>query len=232
MSLESFFGLEDSDSQGSAEASEAFKEQMRKNAKVIKTMAKTQKKLKKDEDKLAALLIAYIKDPAKQDIVFLIVRLLQENVPGPFILAILSIGDPQLERDLILLLNPKQLEGEKKPQQLITFSDQALSGQDPLPQSVKDKLNSWGTLILRSGSFAPTRTLQSVLTPDQKLKSLVLNLIEYSLDGFFKRHGLNLDSSRNRQFALLSIQSVLIQLRDLSGAMSDVERFETDSTQQ
>ena len=99
MTLESFFGLEEGESQGSAEASEIFREQMRKNAKAIKGMTAHQQKQKKKEDKLAQILVKFIQDQSKADVVFLVIKLLQKNVPGAFILAILSIANAELEAE-------------------------------------------------------------------------------------------------------------------------------------
>jgi len=72
-----------------------------------------------------------------------------------------------------------------------------------------------------------SKTLETVLTPKQKLKSIVLDLIDYSLAAYFDRHGIDLSNERVRQFALLSIQSVLIKLRDTAREKTDAEIIET-----
>lgn len=227
MSLESFFGLEEGESAGSKEASEAFREQMRKNAKAIKAMGKHQKKQKAQEDKLARILASFLQDPRKQAAVFLVVKLLQDNVPGAFILAILSISDANLQDKI--KENLSQLEnkveaidgGETKESPLINFG-----GDGTLPETVKQELNDWGELIYRTGALLPNKTLTTVLTSDYKLKSIVLDLIDYSLEEYFSRHGLELSKERTRQFALISIQSVLIRLRELTSSMTDSEIIE------
>jgi hypothetical protein len=237
MSLESFFGLEEGESQGSAEAAEKFREQARKNAKAIKAMTGHQKKQKKKEDKLAKILVRFIQDQSKSDIVFLVVKLLQENVPGAFILAILAIANAELEAELKAHFEEERQERAKAlaagggeqgeaPEAatataLINFSD------DKLPSEVRDELNAWGESILEAGLMMPGKTLETVLTPAQKLKSLVLDLIDYSLEEYFRRHGLDLSNERIRQFALLSIQSVLIKLREVSRVKTDAEIIET-----
>ncbi len=219
MSLESFFGLEESESSGSAEASEKFREQMRKNAKAIKAMGKHQKKQSAQEDKLAKILISFLKDPSKEAAVFLVVKLLQDNVPGAFILAVLSISDSRLQKDtmesLSLLLQSKESD-------IIKFRENEILSDD-----FKQELNEWGELIYRAGALLPSKTLNSVLTQDYKLKSIVLDLIDYSLEEYFKRKALEYSKEKTRHFALLSIQSVLIKLRDLTQEMSDVEWMES-----
>lgn len=228
MSLESFFGLEDGESSGSAESAEKFREQMRKNARAIKAMGAHQQKKKKKEDRLAQILVKFLQDQSKTEVVFLVVKLLQENVPGAFILAILAIANAELEKELELHFQenkPEQSEAgspQAEPKSLIHFA-----GDSELPEQVKLELNAWGEAILKAGLMLPGRTLETVLTPEQKLKSIVLDLINYSLEEYFDRHGLDFSPQKVKQFALLSIQSVLVQLRNASMQKSDAEIIET-----
>jgi len=219
MSLENFFGLEEGESQGSAEAAEIFREKMRKNAKAIKAMAKNQQKQKQKEDKLAKILIGYLRDQSKSDIVYLIIRLLEQNIPGAFILAILMIADPRLEQ---------QLEVDLKENSNETLM-QSFSGVATLPENIKAELNAWGDEILKAGLLRPQKTLDSVLTPEHKLKSLVLDLIDFALEEYFERTGLNFSEDKIRKFALLAVQSVLIQLKDTAEKQSDTEIIETST---
>jgi hypothetical protein len=224
MSLESFFGLEEGESQGGAEATEKFREQMRKNAVAITAMGGHQKRQKKKEDKLAQILVRFLQDQSKSDLVFLVVKLLQENVPGAFILATLSIGNAELEKELRASF--AQLEAPKGV--LAQFSvDSKLPEVAKLPPNIRQDLNAWGEGILKAGLMMPGRTLQTVLTSEHKLKSLVLDLIDYSLESYFERHGLEIADSNIRQFALLSIQTVLVKLKEMNQKMSDAEIIET-----
>lgn len=236
MSLESFFGLEDSESSGSAESSEKFREQMRKNSKAIKAMNAHQKKQKKKEDKLAKLLVRFIQDRSKGDMVFLVVKLLQENVPGAFILAVLSLADPELEKELHeslkALTAPSEDEAltEAAPTAKPITQNDKLPQIISLPQNLRDDLNAWGDAILKAGALMPGKTLKSVLTPENKLKSIVLDVIDYSLEAYFDRHGLKITDQNIRQFALISIQSILIQLRELHQSKPDEAWIEGDLT--
>ncbi|QQR55046.1 hypothetical protein IPG41_00500 [Candidatus Peregrinibacteria bacterium] len=100
MSLESFFGLDtQGTAPGSAESREAFQEMMRESAKAAAAIGAHQAAQKKQEDKLAKVLMKMLKDPKKADIVFLVIKLLQENVPGAFVLAMLLISDSELEKN-------------------------------------------------------------------------------------------------------------------------------------
>lgn len=222
MSLESFFGLDtDSSAPGSAEARERFQEMMRESAKAAGAIGAHQAQQKKKEDKLARLLIKYLKDPAKADIVFLVIKLLQENVPGAFVLAMLSISDAELEKELLENFD----QGKPEDSALAQFEGEAF-----IPDSIKKELNAWGDSILKAGLLLPGKTLQGVLTPDQKLKSLVLDILQFSLEEFFYRRGLEFSEEKIRQVALLSIQMVLLKLRQVNQEKSDIEIIETPLT--
>ncbi len=224
MSLESFFGLEEGESSGGVEANEKFREQMRKNAKAIKAMTGHQQRQKKKEDRLAKILVKFMQDQTKGDLVFLVVKLLQANVPGAFILAILSIASGDLERELKETFKELNMSGDTK---LDISAQEKLPEIAKLPPNLRADLNAWGESILKAGLMLPGKTLETVLTPDHKLKSIVLDLIDYSLEEYFERHGLDFSQSNIRQFALLSIQSVLISLRDASRNKTDAEIIET-----
>ncbi len=219
MSLESFFGLDTEGSGASAEAREKFQEQMRESAKAIKNMSANQAAQKQQEDKLAKILMRFMKDASKSDIVFLVVKLLQEDVPGMFILAVLSIADPDLEKEIMA----QHDKGEPIENSALT----TVPGEAFIPDEIKRELNAWGNGILASGLKLPGKTLHSVLTPDQKLKSLILDLLQFSLEEYFHRHGLDFSEDKIRQVALLSIQSVLIKLRDAAKEKTDAEIIES-----
>ncbi len=217
MSLESFFGL-DTQGPGSPESQEQFQEQMRESARAVANMGAHQAAQKKKEDKLATLLIRLMRDSGKSDIVFLVVKLLEENVPGAFILAVLSIADSEMEKELTVNFQ----EGKSDESALRT-----IPGEEFIPDEIKHQLNAWGDAILSAGLMLPGKTLQTVLTPDQKLKSLILDLLQFSLEEYFQRHGLDFSEDKIRQVALLSIQSVLLKLREAAREKSDIDIIES-----
>lgn len=221
MSLEDFFGLDNADGQMSQEAAEKFREQMRKSAAAGKAIAGHHAQQKKKEGKLAHIFVKFLQSKGQSDIVFLIVRLLEQNVPGAFILSMLLISDTELEKDLEI--NLKEKAQSQLPENMLEQID-----DETLPNNVKAELNAWGFEILKAGLMLPNRTLQAVLTPDQKLKSIILDLLVYSLDEYFDRHGLVFDDEKLKQFALISIQSVLIKLREAADKMPDEELIEME----
>lgn len=217
MSLESFFGL-DTEASGSAEAREKFQEMMRESAKAAKAISGHQAAQKAQEDKLAKILMRYMKDPAKSDIVFLVIKLLQENVPGAFILAVLSIADPEMEKEL--RANFEAIKPEEGA--VATFGEELT-----VPEGIRIEIHAWGDGILKAGLLLPGKTLQNVLTPELKLKSLVLDLLQFSLEEFLDRRGVEFSEDRIRQVCLLSIQMVLVRLREVAKEKSDIQIIET-----
>ena len=107
----------------------------------------------------------------------------------------------------------------------ITFALRAV-GEEFIPDEIKKELNAWGDAILSAGLLLPGKTLLTVLTPDQKLKSILLDLLQFSLEEYFYRRGLEFAEDKIRQVALLSIQTVLIRLRDRSREQTDIDIIE------
>lgn len=216
MSLESFFGLE-TEGQGSPESLEQFQEQMRENARAIKNMSAHQAAQKKKENKLAQVVIRLMRDSTKSDLLFLVIKLLEENVPGAFILSILCLADAEMEKEL-----RDSFKGGKPEESSLA----AIPGEVFIPDEIKLDLNAWGEAILAAGLMMPSKTLEAVLTPDQKLKSLILDLLQFSLEEYCQRHGLEFSEDKIREVGLLSIQSVLLKLREVSQKKSDAEIIE------
>lgn len=225
MSLESFFGLEDGESQGSAEAAEKFREQMRKNAKALKAITAHQTKQKQQEDKLAKLLVKWLSNAQKSDFVFLVVKLLQENIPGAFVLAVLSITSEELKEEMSKMLENTALPEADRNDFLV---DAKLPEAQALPENLRKDLNAWGENILRAGLLLPGKTLKTVLTPEQKLKSIVLDVLIFALEEYFEQHGSAYDDKAVEQFALISIQTVLIKLKRIHDEKTDAEIIESN----
>lgn len=96
MSLEEFGGLDGGEGM-SAAAFEKFKEKMKKAQAQIAQIQKQQKKQKKKEDELIKILLHFIHSSQKFDLVLLISRALEKNVPAFFVLALALLGNEEIQ---------------------------------------------------------------------------------------------------------------------------------------
>jgi len=99
MGLEDFLGLDDNSGMDNA-AFERFKEKMKRAAAQIKAIKREETKRKKKEEELVRIILKFIKTSSKKDLVLLISRVLERNIPANFILSIILLGNEEIKRDM------------------------------------------------------------------------------------------------------------------------------------
>lgn len=99
MSLESFIGLDQGEGMSEA-AFEAFKEKMKAAAAQIAAIRKEEGKQKKKEEELLRILLKFVKNSSKKELVLLISRVLEQNIPANFILAIILLGNDEILKEV------------------------------------------------------------------------------------------------------------------------------------
>ena len=104
--LESFGGMDAGGDQMSAAAFEKFKERMKAAAAQLKALQAGEQKQKKTEDELIKILLKFITSGKKRDILMLVLRLLEMNVPAGFIVSLLIISNQEIQQELNLKLLP------------------------------------------------------------------------------------------------------------------------------
>lgn len=158
MSLEDFIPQEGSE--GGAQSQEQVREQQeaaraagRRAQQAIAQLQKDEKKAKKKEKSLTYLLDQFIKKNQQRDLLNLIVKLLEQNIPVPFILAILSLYFTELRTILLEEAQEDtstlpQLEGPseaiiREANLSITTSEYTSFNAETLPPQVKKLLSTW-----------------------------------------------------------------------------------------
>ncbi|MCH8049759.1 ATP-dependent Clp protease proteolytic subunit [Patescibacteria group bacterium] len=104
--LDLFGGLDAGGDTFDAAAFEKFKERMKQAAAQLKALQKQEKRQKQTEDELIRILVKFIKTGKKRDILLLVIRLLEMNVPAGFIVSLLLISNPDIQQELKLNLLP------------------------------------------------------------------------------------------------------------------------------
>lgn len=99
MSLENFFGFDTGEGMSEA-AFEAFKEKMAQASAQIAAIQKEEKKRRKKEDELIKILLKFIRSSHKTTLVLLISRALEQNLPANFILAMILLGNEDIQKEV------------------------------------------------------------------------------------------------------------------------------------
>lgn len=159
MSLESFFGLE-SDQPMSESAFEAFKEKMAAAAAQIAAIRKEESKQKKKEDELLKILLQFVKTSHKSQLVLLISRVLEQNIPAGFILAIILLGNEEIQQAVgTFLLLPGQVEAfENSSDKALIFFN---AKDETLPLKIKIELDNWIKNIIVQAEENPQKLVRT-----------------------------------------------------------------------
>jgi hypothetical protein len=155
MSLENFAGFDQNDGMDAA-SFEKFKEKMKRAAAQIKAIKKEEKKRKKKEDELVKILLKFIQTSHKRDLVLVISRALEQNLPANFILAIVLLGNEDIQKEIGKYLMLKGPENQAEEEKSLTFFRE----DKTLPLKIKIEIDQWIKNLIYQASESPQKLLQ------------------------------------------------------------------------
>lgn len=159
MSDNEIFHFDESGSEGGGEASfEAFKEKMKKASAQIAGIKKEEKKHKKKEQKLVKILEKFIKYSEKKELVMLLTRALEQNIPADFLLAVIFLGNEDVQEkagEYLLIKAPGNME-EADEKSLAFFGD-----NEEFSLKVRFKLDNWIKNMLIQAEDSPHKLLKN-----------------------------------------------------------------------
>lgn len=170
MSLEQFFGFDGGE--GMDEKSfELFKEKMKAAAAQIAAIKKEEGKQKKKEEELLKILLNFVKTSQKKDLVLLISRALEQNLPANFILAIILLGNEEIEREIgsYLLLRGGTSQDGNEQDSVTDSQEKALiffKEDETMPLKIKIELDIWVKSLLFQAEENPEKLLKTAYDID------------------------------------------------------------------
>jgi hypothetical protein len=201
MGLEDFIGMEQNGAMDAA-AFERFQERVKAAAAHIQAIRKEEKKRKKKEDELIKILLKFIKSSDKKDLVLLISRVLERNVPANFILAIILLGNEEIQREIgEYLSTPKATPAPAggSPESHASSAGGVLEPPEPpaptsrdvpedrslvffqtdqtMPLKVRIEIDKWIRDLIFQASETPQKLLATAYETDQQAEEakLILN---------------------------------------------------------
>lgn len=204
----------------SGAALEKLAEQLRENAAAVKAMRQQEGKQRDKDNKLVAILMKFVKGNSNQALVDLIVRLLNENVPASFILAIILLGNDEIQKDLgIVFALP---EGFRESQQkLLKTSRQNNNDNEDDDEEEEFYLNierkvilkMWTESIINASLENPYKIIRTVKDFEGNTKSTAIQLVAFIIRDFFeKKSTLPIDFEQIRFFAEATLKEIFIEI--------------------
>lgn len=245
MGLEDFIGLEQNGAMDAA-AFERFQERVKAAAAHIQAIRKEEKKRKKKEDELIKILLKFIKSSDKKDLVLLISRVLERNVPANFILAIILLGNEEIQKEigeyLSLKAGEQQTAQQKEPtaQELSTPpgrdvpEDRSLvflQTDQTMPLKVRIEIDKWIRDLIFQASETPQKLLATAYETDQSQAEeakLILNkplvrLAAHIIFSFLKQNGIEEDIVKMKEFAEFLLNGILNRTKEDLGQRKELE---------
>ncbi|KKP36752.1 MAG: hypothetical protein UR27_C0014G0021 [Candidatus Peregrinibacteria bacterium GW2011_GWA2_33_10] len=225
--FEVFSGFDTAD-QMDEQAFERFKEQMKKNAAHIKSDQKQEAKQKEKEEKLAKILLAFMKRNKKMHLILLISRCLEENIPAYFILNLVLLGNEDIQEEVGVSLLLPEIDMQKlKRKEELNFT---LRGQDPnslinfddgirvLPLEIKIAIDLWGRNVFESAAANPHQILNRCFYKDEnkeeKLKKVIINLGVKVLEDYMDSKNIEGSLDKYREFVQIMLQGIMKKIRE------------------
>lgn len=177
MSLDSFIGM-DSGEPMSAASLEKLQERMAQAQAQIAAIQKEEKKHKKKENDLLAILVKFVKTSHKTELTLLISRVLEQNLPANFVLAIILLGNEEIQvqvGDFLMLQKPKAQDLDRETTAPETSAQAASS--DNGPESAPQNDNNERSLTFFN-SQDQTLPLKLKIELDQWVKSMLMQAEE------------------------------------------------------
>jgi len=210
--LESFFGADDRGEAMDPAAFERFKERMAAAAAQLKALQKQEQKQKKKEDELIKILLRFIQTGTKRDIMILVSRLLEQNIPAAFIVSLLLINNEDIQRALGIKLLPQGAVEEEKAHAL-TLPDHYMKGEI-IPLKIKIAIDAWAHEIVEHSQEYAHRVLETVLDNDGLIKLSVLQLGVFCLRDYLDEEGVRLDYDLMKGFVELMLEGILKKVEE------------------
>ncbi len=184
------------DSGGVDDASfEKFKERVKAAQAQIKALQKGEQKVRKKEEKLVKILLRFVKNHQKKDIMLLIARLLEQNVPAIFILSIVLLGNEDV-------LSDEEQTLLKAPEQTLETEEMSLAKMDKdelLPVKLKVRIDDWLKNIMSAALENPHKLLQTGIDSEKRIILPLVQLCAFILRDFLTQNSeeSNYDDLKN-----------------------------------
>jgi hypothetical protein len=210
--FESFAGPEQGDKVDAA-SFEKFKERIKAASAQIKAAKVQEQKKRKKEQNLIAILIKFVKGNQKKDIMLLIARLLEENLPPLLILSIVMLGHEDLVKEV-------ELEGEKTDNQALAFFEK----EQVLPLEIKVEIDKWIKNVLTQALDNPKKLLKTVYDADENIKLPLIQLSSFILRDFLESKKQETDYEKLKEFSDFFLNGVLKQVKKQQETQKELKK--------
>lgn len=234
MSLEQFISPDQGEGMSEA-AFEALRERMAAAAAQIAQIKKEEGKQKKKEEELLKILVKFVKTSSKTDLVLLISRVLEQNIPANFILSIIVLSNPEIHLEVgnFKLLDSTEHDTPEAAQSSSQNSMVFFKADDEtLPLKVKIALDNWMKNLLLQAEDNAQKLLKTAYEIEMKelpkewdfedtkyerierIKAVLIQIITSVMREFLEQNNISEPFEKLYDFAKFIITGILNKTKE------------------
>lgn len=186
---------------------EQFREEMRQTQAAVKQLQKEEGKAKAQDNNLAGIIVQFLGQPQNTDLFLLISRVVAQNVPSEFILALISLIDEAAHQEVTSYLTAGKLTN---PIDATALAINPKTEFSSLPPEHKGVIDAWVKQLNESALHKPHRMLETAIQrrPEPMLSEPLVQLGAFILRRYMEKYRVEYDFDHLRDF----FQSVLLEI--------------------
>ncbi|HLG25659.1 MAG TPA: hypothetical protein VI588_02615 [Candidatus Gracilibacteria bacterium] len=224
--FESFSGFDAGGEAFDPASFERFKERMKAAAAQLKALQKQEQRQKQNEDELVKILLKFIQgDPATgagknkdREILLLVSRLLEQNVPAGFIVSLLLIAYKKIQEEMGVKLLPPGAENMEAAEGSEAAENRNLPdtymGGKVLPLKVKIAITIWINEIHRRISDDPHRILKTAVDGDGLVILPAIQLGTFCLRNYLEQQKVEHEYEQLKEFVDFALNDAVQKAHD------------------
>lgn len=204
--FESFGGVSEGQEAYDPASFERFKQRMAAASAQIAALQKQEKRQKKSEDELVRILMKFLQSGQKDEIIQLVSRLLELNVPSGFIVSVLLISnlEMQVETGLHLLgAGVINTENEDLPEIYV--------GNNVMPLKIKIAIIKWTEAIKNKSFDNALKLLKTIKDEKGELHHSAVQLATFCLRDFMEEQNAEYEFDQIKSFAKFILMDIIQQ---------------------
>lgn len=194
------------------EVSEQFSEQMRKDQAALQALFAEEGKQKKKDQSIATSIAKFLSDQDYAHLAFLVAKLVSQNTPSDFILALLALIDSESKDNLLLKFEEAGVVPAAKGSYKIDLEEHGEMDQQ-LSEDIKAEIDEWVYHIYQVGTIMPDQILHSLVSQEGEINVALTQLATFVLDDFLKKHAIQKQYELVNTFITILITKILTSLK-------------------
>ena len=204
------------------QSDEVFRDQQKKTQQQVTAIKKAEANAKQKDHRLAAVLGKFLQNHSNTQIMLLIARCIDHNIPAGLILGLLALVEPEAQAEFEKLMGEtaQLLQAPEEGTRALVAQQDFNSAH--LPEHVKLALDAWGRGLFEFGLTQPMRLLTTAASPEGELFPSLAQLATFLLQQYLAGEKINTEYASTHEFAELLLKNVLAKIREQLGGTKEL----------